>query len=265
MRIYATTPALLGPGLDGWEAAREVLAGCRSYVAAPLNAPPPQSLPPNERRRTSPAIRLGVAAAEIALDVAGEGFDGPASVFASANGDGAVVGAILEALAATPQIVSPTQFHNSVHNAPAAYWTIGGGFRASSTSLGGSDATFGAALLHAAATMAGQRRPVLLCAYDLPLPPPLDAVRPTAAPFAVAMVLTPEALISSLARLDLRFVSAPAPGPAEPRTADLLPLYRTNPAARSLRLLEALARGEAERVHLEQLEDAHVVVDVTPC
>jgi hypothetical protein len=78
-------------------------------------------------------------------------------------------------------------------------------------------------------------------------------------------VLTPEPLPTSVARLDLRFVPAPAPGPTEPRTADLRPLYRTNPAARSLRLLEALARGEAERVHLEQLGDAHVAVDVAPC
>jgi glycosyltransferase involved in cell wall biosynthesis len=54
-------------------------------------------------------------------------------------------------------------------------------------------------------------------------------------------------------------------GPAEPRTAGLLPLYRTNPAARSLRLLEVLARGEAERVHLEQFGDTHVTVDVAPC
>ena len=52
-------------------------------------------------------------------------------VFASGNGDGITVGAILEMLTKPDGFVSPTQFHNSVHNAAAGYWSIGTGSRPS--------------------------------------------------------------------------------------------------------------------------------------
>ena len=49
------------------------------------------------------------------------------SVFASTHGDLAITDYMCETLATDPTAVSPTKFHNSVHNAAAGYWTIGYG------------------------------------------------------------------------------------------------------------------------------------------
>ena len=140
--------------------------------------------------------------------------------------------------------VSPTQFHNSVHNGPPAYWSIGAHSNGASTSLGCWDASFAAALLQAAAKASSRRQPVLLCAYDMPFPPPLAAVRATTQPFATAMVLTPRPEPFSVAEIAVRFATGRAHERASlPSLATLRPLYQTNPAARALRLLEAWRAG----------------------
>jgi hypothetical protein len=79
------------------------------------------------------------------------------------------------------------------------------------------------------------------------------------------MVLTPGPVPTSEARLDLRLVPEPPPGPALPRGETLRPLYGTNPAARSLRLLEAVAGRESGPVLLAYLGDSHLRIDVAPC
>jgi Beta-ketoacyl synthase, N-terminal domain len=258
VKVFVGALALLAPGLEGWAAAREVLAGRRPYIAAPLVPPPPQSLPPAERRRTTATIRLAMAAAEASIAAAGAEAGRLASVFASSNGDGAVVGSILEALAGPTRVVSPTQFHNSVHNSPAAYWGIGSRSMGASTSFGCHDDTFAAGLLHAAAK--AREAPVLFCAYDLPMPAPLAQVRQTAEPFAMAMVLTPSKAPWSVASLEVSFAAGEVPGSESP-----LPLQHANPIARSLPLLEALAREERATVHLPYLADSHLRIETTPC
>ena len=45
-------------------------------------------------------------------------------VFASTHGDLAITDYMCATLAGAPRELSPTKFHNSVHNAPAGYWTI---------------------------------------------------------------------------------------------------------------------------------------------
>lgn len=267
MRIAVGGIAVLAPGLDGWAASRDVLAGRAAYAEAPLALPPPPSLPPAERRRTTATIRLAMAVAEAAL-AASVPVDVRrlASVFASANGDGAVIATILEALAATPRVVSPTQFHNSVHNSPPAYWAIGAGGMGASTSLGCWDVSFAAGLLQAAAKVTVRREPVLLCGYDMPFPEPLASVRFTTFPFAVAMLLTPARNEHTEAELAVRFVAEPLPAEeALPRLPALRQLHAANPAARSLRLLEALARRDTDLVRLAHLDGAHVAIEVGPC
>ena len=273
MKVFVGALALLAPGLEGWEASREVLTGRRPFVApaAPFAPPSPPSLPPAERRRTTAAIRLAVAAADAALLASSlkDAATDLASVFSSSNGDGAVIDAILQALAAPERAVSPTQFHNSVHNSPPAYWAIGARARGSSTSFGCWNDSFAAGLLHAVAKASARREPVLLCVYDAPLPPPLSAVRRTELPFATAMVLTPEPVPFAIAELEVRFKAGRCgPGTSEPRLPALRPLYQGNPAARSLRLLEILARreaGGAAVATLPYLDDSHLALRIEPC
>lgn len=261
MKCWVGGLAVLGPGLPGWAESEPILAGAQVWAPAELALPAPAMLPPTERRRTSLAVRLALAAAAEAA--AGEDAAALDTVFASSNGDGAVVGAILEALSDPEGTISPTQFHNSVHNAAAGYWGIGAGSTRPSVSIGGHDDTFAAGLLQAVAAVVARRRGLLFCAYDAPLPPPLAAARHTTVPFATAMVLRPEPGPAARAALTLRYIAKPdeAPPPGEGLDA----LAAENPAARALPLLRTLAARRAALLRLPLLGDAHLEMVVEPC
>jgi hypothetical protein len=264
VRCWVGGLAVFGPGLPGWAASEAVLAGREAWAPAEVVVPPPAMLAPTERRRTSLAVRLALAAAAEAA--AGEA-DAAAleSFFASSNGDGAVLGAILEALTRPEVAISPTQFHNSVHNAAAGYWGIGMGSLRPSVSIGGHDDTVPAGLLQAVARVVATRQGLLFCAYDAPLPEPLAGVRRTTVPFATAMVLRPEPGGTARAMLDLRYVAEPLP-PEAPLPADALDaLAGENPVARALPLLRALAARRPARLRLPLLGDAHLEMVLEPC
>ena len=229
--------SIWGPGLEGWAASVPILAG-GAYVPRASPPPAPALLPANERRRTGSVVRLALAVATEAAAASGLDPISLRSVFGSANGDGPVVGAILDALApGVPRVVSPTQFSNSVHNAAAGYWSIATGGAQPADCVGAGDATWAAALLAAVVEVTTMQVPVLLVVYDHPLPPPLDVNRPISAPFAVALVLAPGGPGPAL---DVAYVAGPAPA-GDPDPA-LQSLAHGNPAAQSLRLLQYLAR-----------------------
>ena len=142
--------------------------------------------------------------------------------------------------------MSPTQFHNSVHNAVAGYWSIAAGSQQPITCLGCNDWTFAAALLQAFAETNAEMRPTLLCVYDAPLPAPLDKARHTAFPFAAAIVLSPLVQVGSLGTLSVSYEAAPSMNEAHPSEPAIRDLPDGNAAARSLRLLEALASGRQD-------------------
>lgn len=265
IRALVTGVAVWGPGLEGWAASQPILVGEQDYAPREVSLPVPAILPPNERRRAGAAVRLALAVAQQATEMAGAAPGSVRSIFASSNSDGAVVHAILESLAGPERQISPTQFHNSVHNAAAGYWTIATGSGEAASSVGCHDATFAAGLLMAAAEVATEGKPVLLCAYDLPLPPPLCEKRRTTVPFAAGLVLAPtSSAVRPLVELGLEFVAdAPAIEDEAPSTAQLAALALANPAARSLRLLQAIAGGAPARLSAGLL-DGRIEIDVRP-
>jgi hypothetical protein len=256
---------LLGPGLPGWAASRAILAGEVPWQRGEVQLPPPAILPATERRRTGPVARLALAVATEAASASGLPPDSLRPVFGSGNGDGVTLGAILDGLCRPDGFVSPTQFHNSVHNAAAGYWSIGNGSARPATCLGGYDWTFGAALMKAVAECAVEREPVLLCVYDVPLPSPLDAKRPMTGPFAVALVLAPDGVGPRVTvGWDAERQSSPHPGPHPPagEGEGVGGLILGNPAARALPLLEMLARGGSGMLCIP-LMDGALLVTVT--
>jgi hypothetical protein len=88
-------------------------------------------------------------------------------------------------------MISPTRFHNSVHNAAAGYWSIATRSKAASNSLCGFDVSFAAGLLEAVTQVVVDQTRVLLVAYDAQYPPPLFVKRPIPEAFGVAFVLAP--------------------------------------------------------------------------
>ena len=151
MRLFVEGIGLLGPGLNGWQASRPALAGRAAYVRAPTVVTASDRLPPAERRRTGIPVKLALAVGYEALTNAGRDAATTATVFTSSGADSDNVHQICEALATREREVSPTRFHNSVHNVAAGYWSIAARSQEPSTSLCCYDASFAAGLLEAAA------------------------------------------------------------------------------------------------------------------
>ena len=264
MRAFVEGIGLVGPGLSGWRASRAALAGEQPYMAAPTAVAASPLLPAVERRRAGMPVRLALAAGIEAIENSGLDASALGTVFASSSGDCDNVHAIFESLAAADRQVSPTRFHNSVHNAAAGYWSIATQCRAASTSLCAYDASFGAGLLDAASQVALDRQPVALIAYDHPYPAPLGAARKIKASFGVALVLAPERTGTSLAVLEIGFEAQS--GSASRMRDDALEALRDGvPAARCLPLLAQIARGLPARLLLEMPADTRLRVEVTPC
>jgi hypothetical protein len=251
---------VLGPGLTGWPATSRVLSGAEPWEAAATVLPPPLSLPSAERRRTGAVVRLTLAVGLEATGTAGADPAALAAVFASSSGDGQNCHEICEVLATSERQLSPTRFHNSVHNAPAGYWGIATGATAAANSLCAHDASFGAGLLEALCQVAVERRPVLLIAYDTSYPEPMRSIRPVPDAFAVALLLAPTRAAGSLAHIELTSSAAPADHMDDPA---LERLRASIPAARSLPLLSQLARSTSGCVRVEYLDGARLALTVS--
>ena len=251
---------LVGPGLAGWRQAREALAGRTPFSPSPTVLAVPEALPATERRRAGKCVKLALAAGLEA--VAGAGLDarGLAAIFASSSGDGENCHAICEVLASDDRSISPTRFHNSVHNAPAGYWSIATGATASVDCLAAFDASFGAGLLEALARVAAEpQRSVVLVAYDAPYPEPLNGARPMPDAFGVGLVL---AARSSGAPGPAITVEFSREAPQRLADANLERLRCAIPAARSLPLLGLLARPARGSTTLDYLDGLALRVEV---
>ena len=264
MRGWVEGVGLLGPGLSGWDAARAVLAGGMPYAPAAPAVPASELLPAAERRRTGMPVKLALAVGREAFVHAGRDAATTATVFTASCGDGQNLHDMCESLASPEREVSPTRFHNSVHNAAAGYWGIATRSREASTSLCAYDASFAAGLLEAMAQVAVERAPVALLAYDQPYPEPLHRARPIGGIFAAALVLVPERTARAVAQLEVSLAAAPE-APTTMADAQLERVRASIPAARGLPLLAALARGGESSVLLEYFEGVPLRVAVRPC
>ena len=259
--VWIASAGVLGPGLPDWNATRDVLLGRARYAEAPDPEPTPALLPANERRRSSIPARWALTVGSEALAAGAFPQGDVAIVFASCGGDGLITHQICEALAAPEPQMSPTRFHNSVHNAPAGYWSIFARSRAPSTTLCGYDRSFAAGLLEAAAQTIVEERPVLLVAYDLPYPEPIRTLWPVTRPFAAALLLAPQAAGTMARELHLEL----AAGAAKPAWLEVLPReLASNPAAQALNVLALAARSEGGRARLPYLGNSHLAVEVCP-
>ncbi|MBI5429406.1 MAG: beta-ketoacyl synthase chain length factor [Nitrosomonadales bacterium] len=264
MKVFVEGAGLVGPGLNGWQASLPVLAGTAPYIDAAVVIPPGELLPSAERRRTGLPVKIALAVGCEAIANAQRNAAELPAVFASSAGDGENMHAIFEMLANNGREVSPTRFHNSVHNAPSGYWSIATKSMAPSTSLACYDESFVAGLVEAATQVASGGNAVVLIAYDTPYPAPLHERRPISAAFGVALVLTPDQTGNSLAMLDLGISRQHKP--CSPMTDSRLEALRmSSPAARSLPLLAALAGRTAGNICFDYVAGNRIDVAVQPC
>ncbi len=256
---------LLASGLAGWDTSRAVLAGLRSFQPKGIPDPEASLLPSNERRRSSDTVRWAVHVAQEAIVQSGLDPREVPTVFASSGGEMGVFDTLCRALSTPERVISPTLFHQSVHNTAAGYWGIATACQQSSTALSCYDDSFAIGLLEATTFVFVEKRPVLLVAYDLAVPAPLDEARPITTGFAVALVLVPPASDGSLADMRLCLEEARQDKPTRSQDPALERLRLDNPAARALPLLTALARGGNGTIRFELLHDQQLVVETSPC
>lgn len=258
--VHVRGIGLSAPGLANWMEARAVLRGEQPYRAAEPPPYQPQLLPPNERRRATPAIRQAFRAAEDAAAASGLDPAALASVFASSDADLGIIHRISGALAEPARQISPTDFHNSVHNAASGYWSIAVQSRLPSSTICAYDASFAASLIDAATTAIVDGLDTLLVVYDVPGPPLLNEKRPFGCAASCALVLSPRPAGGSPS-LSLRLDTGTVTACEDPA---LEALRLANPALRALPLLLSLARGDGAPVFLEAPGGKVLWVEVSP-
>jgi hypothetical protein len=263
MQVGIAGIGILSAGLEGWTKGREVLAGLRPFRVESIPDPDAKLLPVNERRRSTASVRWAVHVAQEAIAESGLDPKEVATVFASSGGEMGVLHQLCSALTTTERIISPTLFHQSVHNTAAGYWGIATTCQQSSTALSCYDDTCAAGLLEAVTYVTVEDRPVLFVSYDLPAPDPLIRARPIQSAFAAALVLTPLSTAVS-GHASVRLVSAECGEVTAMQDSDLERLRADNPSGRLLPILQALAGKDSRTIRMDVLGDQRLIVEVHP-
>jgi hypothetical protein len=265
LTVFVEGIGLVGPGLSSWEDGRDKLLGQSPYVSAATALPSPMSLPAAERRRAGAVIKVSLAVGQEAVNAAGLQASSLPSVFTSSGGDGVNCHDICSALASNDRLISPTRFHNSVHNAASGYWSISTGATPTSSVLCAHDGSFSAGLLEAITQAVVDDTPVLLVAHDTHYPEPLHSKRPIPDTLGVALVLSPQRSERSLARITLSGDHGLSNTAAAVMNDPALEFLRqTIPAARALPLLRLIASQQAASLALDYLDGMQLTVDVAP-
>ncbi len=244
--LYIDGIALWAPTLPGWDRARAAFRGEGALTDPPAKRPAPELLPANERRRAPDTVSLALEVASAAVRASGHAADALPAIFVSAHGDLAVNDAVCTTLAADPNLISPTRFHNSVHNAAAGYWTIATGCMQASSALTAHESSFAAGLLEAGAQSAADRCAVLLVGFDVTAVGALRSTVRSEGLLAVGLVLAPARGPNSIASLEWSLQSgARSPVPLRSSAARSL---AGNAMADALPLFESIASQRHEPI-----------------
>lgn len=227
-------------GLPTWPAAC-VFAATGALEPGAAAKPSPRLLAPNERRRAPESVAVALEVALAACADAGREPAALASVFASTHGDLAITDYMCATLAGDPRALSPTRFHNSVHNAAAGYWTIGSGCLQATTAVSAHDASFAQGLIEALVQIATGTEAVLLTAYDTTAVGPLGPMSGSRGLLGGALVLSARSRADRRDRTQLRATLVDGDAPAG--NGALARQAAGNAMAPMLPLFDALAIG----------------------
>ncbi len=201
----------------------------------------PDVIPARERRRAPASVKMAVEVMDQACRMAEMDPENVASVFASAMGDMKITDSMCRTLAVHPELVSPTQFHNSVHNAPLGYWSIAMGSHAPATAVAAHHFSASIAMLEAAVQCFEESAPVLLVVQEGDAPLALEGSCKSDHPLAVGLLFTPAGTTSKcMARVGFTVKPNEIAWPSLP--AGLADSYSGNPSGKMLALLAVLAQ-----------------------
>jgi len=260
-KVYINGLSVIAPGLVEHDDVLAVLLGEKKWCPEPLPNLVPSLLPANERRRSTTLIKLALKTIQPLLK-SDDDLTLTATVFASSDGDLDIDDKICRALGKEEKIVSPTQFHNSVHNAAAGYWAIAASMRATSVSLSAGDGTFAAGLIDALTQSLSEQQNVLFVAYDVVAPEPLNTVRHFDYPVGIALRLgtTREDSCLGMIQVSLNDIKTNI---THCKNDSLEPLRNGNPIGAGIPLLEVLAMNSSESVILPYIMGKHLQVNIS--
>jgi hypothetical protein len=212
---------------------------CRDELAV---TPPAQLLEGNLRRRAPALSRMSVEVFEQAATRAGCDTARTPSVWATAHGEHTTAHRLLKMMPRGEGKLSPTHFHNSVHNTPSGYASIATRNVCSSTTLTGGAELVMAAFLEAWCRLETCGGDVLLVLADEQLQTPFESPGMTA-PLALAFCLSAQPAGATAVLSDLRRDTVPRTRAQAP----FGPLY----VSAALPLIERIVGQRAGTVALE--------------
>jgi hypothetical protein len=237
-----------GPAFNNWAELQALFAtpSIGDDLQWATQVPKPEIIPANERRRAPLPVRAAVEVSWQALQQAGLASSDVACVFGSGLGDTEITDYMCRVLTTAEKQLSPTKFHNSVHNAAAGYWTISTGCMKSANSIAAYQNTAGLALLEAIIQCQQHSEPVLVTLFDTAAHDAYRQIFACEHSFAAALLLVPAGSANApIARLALGDENTAAVVEPQLPCTQLAALYRDNPSAKVLGLLQQLATKQA--------------------
>lgn len=205
----------------------------------------PDLIPAKNRRRAPQLVKMAVEVMSQACEMAATEPQDVATVFSSVMGDMPITDYLCRALSQTPKLVSPTKFHNSVHNAAPGFWSITTGAFTAGTAVSAFEYTPSMALLEACVLAAEEQQPVLLVTQEVAATPPLMSVCPAEQPFSAALLLAPTGFSKKpLFALEFGLENESCQWPA--LSDDMQSLLGSNMSAKLLPMLASLAATNSD-------------------
>jgi hypothetical protein len=188
-----TSVELVGIGIwcdefSGWDQLRARFAGEPAQEQEPLR---PELIAARELRRAPLSVKMAVEVMNQACCMAGADPSMIATVFAGAYGDLQITDYMCRTLAESPRALSPTRFHNSVHNAATGYWAIATGSHSPASAISAYDNCVGMAILEAATQVVAEETPVLAVVQELAAPQAYQPFYDAEHPFSAALLMQP--------------------------------------------------------------------------
>lgn len=259
LEVFLQGFSVNGPGFSSWQELLN-LKSEDGFLEEKTIFPPAMNLSSTERRRLTSTIKLALGVANDACEMAQSSKD-IASFFASSKGDSDIMNYLGQVLATEERLVSPTKFHNSLHNSASGYWSIACNSNAPIQALAAGPYTFAVGLLEAAMYARIEAAPALLVNYELEPPAELIELMKSKYSFGSAFYISPEKNSNTRAKLTLSVAKH-----AEITTmknSTLESLRSVNNAAISLSVLQALSDKGTQEVTLPytQKQQLKIVIE----
>ena len=262
-----------GPGFQNWSQLQSILSETNLDTTSEESqsdiskGPKPEIIPANERRRAPLPVRLAVESSWQACQHANIAAESLASVFVSGIGDTQLTDYMCRALVGESKALSPTKFHNSVHNAAAGYWTISTGCRQAANSVAGFQEAVSLALMEALLQCQIEGKPILITFYDAPSSTVLKELLKNETAFSASIIIGPADTSSDAQNYQATISNGAYQWPNFKSTQPLQECYNNNPAAKLLPLLHAFAHRDAnamQSITMPLSSERHLSISAEP-